>query len=190
MRGLPEKGEVIDAQLGLYEEQAEAWKTNHHRALDCLDLEAVLGFGLHIYRWLRQADDAWSQAVQTQAKPLRREDAEQLAHWYSWWIKPCDSLLSEIKGFEAEGYEVKEAATFRDACLHVRSALSIPLDRILGAANDTSAGRPMSVLRDALRRRLDFFSLHRSFCPSHWHSTDALSGKNCPFPATIAQYDR
>ena len=155
MGGLVQNGRVIDGQLGLYEAQAEACKADHDRAISCLDLEALLGFGLHIYRSIRKADDLWSEAVRTQAMPLRREDAEQLAHWYSWWIKPCDALLTEIKEFETEGYEVKEAAEFCDACLHVRSVLSIPLDRILGAANDTSAGKPMSEVRDALRRRLE-----------------------------------
>ena len=155
MVALSHKSGVIDAQLGLYEKQADTWKSAHVRAMDCLDLEAVLGFGLHIYRSIRKADDAWSESVRAQAIPLRMEDVEQLRHWYSVWIKPCDSLSSEIRELQTEGYQVKEAKDFLDACLHVRSVLSIPLDRILGASNDTSPGKPMSEVRDALRRRLE-----------------------------------
>jgi len=155
MPGISSTFPVIDGQLGLYEAQAEAWKADHDRAMSCLDLEALLGFGLHIYRSIRKADDAWSEAVRRLSAPLRLEEAEQLSRWYTWWIKPCEALLSEIREFQSEGYEVKEAAEFREACLHVRSVLSIPLDRILGAANDTSAGKPMSEVRDALRRRVE-----------------------------------
>jgi hypothetical protein len=146
---------AIDGQLSLYEEQAEGWKADHNSAIDCLNLEAVLGFGLHIYRCIQMADELWSDTVRSGTLPLRREDADRLAKWYSWWIKPCDALVAEIREFEAQGYKVKDAAPFREACLHVRSALSIPLDRILRSAVDPSAGKPMSEVRDAVRRRLE-----------------------------------
>jgi hypothetical protein len=154
MNRLSIAGKAIDGQLGLYEAQAEAWKSDHDRAMDCLDIEAITNFGLGIYRSIRHADRAWSEAVRSGAMPMVREDAERLSRWYALWIKPCDMLLEEIRDLESEGYHVDNAAEFREACLHVRSALSIPLDTAL-SEDGGGPGRAMVEFRDALRSRLE-----------------------------------
>lgn len=154
MNRLSIAGKTIDGQLGLYEAQADGWKSEHDRAMDCLDIEAITNFGLGIYRSIRHADKTWSNAVRSGAMPLVREDADRLSRWYSLWIKPCDMLLEEICELESEGYRVDPASEFRDACLYVRSALSIPLDTAL-STDAGGPGRTTPEIRHALRNRLE-----------------------------------
>ena len=151
---LSQSGQTIDRQLGLYEEQANSWKSQHDRAVNCLDLEAVLGLGLHIYRSIKNADERWSESVRSGAMSLKEGDARRLSEWYSGWVKPCDSILRLIREFELDGYHVDQASEFREACLDVRSLLSIPVERAL-AANGAGTRRSMAEVRDALRRRLE-----------------------------------
>lgn len=147
-------GKAIDGQLGLYQEQAEAWKLDHDRAMDCLDIEAITNFGLGIHRSILHADQTWTQAVRSGAMAMRREDAERISRWYTWWIKPCDMLLDKIGHLELDGYHVDNAAEFKDACLHVRSVLSIPLDAAL-SEDGGGRGRTTGEIRDGLARRLE-----------------------------------
>jgi hypothetical protein len=148
MNRLSLDGTAIDGQLGLYEQQADSWKTDHDRAMAFLDIDAITNFGLGIYKSIRHADQAWSEAIRSGAMVLERENAERLARWYRWWIRPCDLLLGQIRELESEGYPVDNAAEFREACLHVRSALSIPLDTAL-SKDGGGPGRAMEEIRDA-----------------------------------------
>lgn len=58
-------GTAIDGQLGLFEQQADSWKTDQDPATACLDIDAITNFGLGIYKSIRHADQAWSEAIRS-----------------------------------------------------------------------------------------------------------------------------
>lgn len=162
MNTLVASDRIFRGQLKLYEvqaEQAESWKNDHDRAMDCLELDGLVGFGLHLYDWLCRTDNILSRSVLEQKMQFSDQAAKKLAEWYAWWLEPCDSVLKEIDKFEAEGYQVHGADRFRRACQDVRAILSIPVERVLAVSKRLEQGngskpRPATEVRDALRRKL------------------------------------
>ena len=147
------RGQAVDQQLSLYEEQAEQWKSPHLRAMDCLDLEAVLLFGLHLYQVIQHTADAWATAARAAQSPYDEEMMGMFHKWYTNWLKPCNSILGEIDSLEREGFKVDRAEDFRAACLDVRATLSVPWERFRNARREGPTKSTQEV-RDGLRSRL------------------------------------
>jgi len=81
---------------------------DHDRAMDCLDIEAIANLDSDP-SVDPSRDQTWSQAVRSGAMAMKREDAERIARWYTWWIRPCDMLLDEIRRLESDGYHLDNA---------------------------------------------------------------------------------
>lgn len=144
------RGRAVDQQLSLYSEQAEQWKSQHLRAMDCLDLEAILSFGLHLYRVILDLNERWAQDAESRKMPRDLEAVQRFHAWYTAWLKPCRAILLDIEQLEADGFKVSGAEAFRAACIDVRATLSIPWDR----ERESGPGKTTQDVRDGLRRRL------------------------------------
>lgn len=146
-------GNTIDHQLDLYQQQAEAWKDAPGAADDAIELDAVVGFGLHLYDAIRRADRRWSDAVASGA-PVRDEDVQRLDSWYRSWSDAAGKILGRIRELEGVGARVDRADEIRRAFLDVRSVLSIPVATPMAKDDPAPVRRTSAEAHDALRRRL------------------------------------
>jgi hypothetical protein len=153
MDSLATTGRALERQLGFYEEEAESWKSDHDRAMDCIDIQEVLSLGLYVFSRIRNIENQWTESLRDRGAVPRKEDAERLSHWFRLWLKVCDELIQDIKSLAQDGYQVESAREFGEACLYARSAVSFNLDRLY-SAKVTGTGKTTGELRDELQGRL------------------------------------
>jgi hypothetical protein len=53
-----------------YERDAAAWKAEHAKAMEYLDVQDKLAAGLRLFRFIRGADDSWSREVEAGREKL------------------------------------------------------------------------------------------------------------------------
>lgn len=146
-------GNTIDHQLDLYQQQAAAWKDQQRSADDAVEVDALIGFGLHLYDAIRRADRRWSDTSGSGA-PIREEDARQLESWYCSWSQAASPMLERIRELQGDGECIDRADEFRRASLEVRSALSIPVERAMAPDDPAAVRRTSAEAHDALRGHL------------------------------------
>jgi len=142
----------LSSQLEHYRD--ESWKIDHDQAMACRDFEDWLDVGLHLLEVVRRADERYRDDVKTGKVPFRREDAQQLVQVYSYWLEPCDHLLSALKAFEDDGYQIENAEVFRRAC-RLTCIPGIEPESLARAADQfqRGKGRRLSEVRDVLLDR-------------------------------------
>jgi hypothetical protein len=146
-------GNTIDHQLDLYQQQAVAWKGQEKSAADAVEVDALLGFGLHLYDAIRRADRRWADTAGSGA-PVREEDARRLESWYRSWSQAASAILGRIRELQGDGECIDRADEFRRASLEVRSALSIPVERAMAPDDPAAIRRTSAEAHDALRGHL------------------------------------
>jgi hypothetical protein len=146
-------GNTIDHQLDLYQQQAGAWKEQEPSADDAVEIDALIGFGLHLYDAIRRADRRWSNTAVSGA-PIREEDTRRLESWYRSWSQAASAILGRIHELHCDGECIDRAEEFRHASLEVRSALSIPVERAMAPDDPAAVRRTPAEAHDALRGHL------------------------------------
>ena len=117
--------QLLHLPFDLYVDQAEAWKHAHVEAMHCRDVEQAVRFGLFIIHDIQRENSRWAQEVQCGAAPFSWQEAEQFAECYQWWLERSRLLLDEICRCEAVGFDVEQAAAFRE---QYREISLLPLD--------------------------------------------------------------
>lgn len=118
----------------------EVWKKASKRVGECLQLERRVKAGVDLFNLFNGFDGLWSMRVQDGAEKFDAQIVAALHRIYTWWMTPCDEVMTAIQAFEREGYEVVGAAQLRAACTTVRGILRTNVEELTKA---------MQAIRDA-----------------------------------------
>lgn len=120
-------GQGSNAIVGEFVGATESWKRKHQKVQECWELEDTLRDGLRLYRFVRDADEAWSKAIQKGCAKFDEARVRGLRKFYESWYEPCDDVLRAIEQMERT-LQVDGAPEFRDARLRVQGILRAPID--------------------------------------------------------------
>lgn len=128
--------------LHLYRQQGveEQWKCDHQTAMKCRELEEYIGLGLSLFNLMKERAHAIQDRIARGQMDYDPEIAELFIAGYQEWLKPCASVESAIRWFEAKNYQVEKAAEFRAAYREI-SLHEFDLGSIIKAAKDIREGR-------------------------------------------------
>jgi hypothetical protein len=122
--------QLAESQLKIYEEQAsesqEAWMKDHDAAMQCLDFEGHIAFGLSVLDFVHRLDEAWRTKVYKNLLDYDEDVSKAIDALYAWWLRPCPRVMERLKGFENEGFVVSGAKQFRSACKEVEAIVRDP----------------------------------------------------------------
>jgi len=119
-------------QLKAYEEswksehESEAWKTDHEevkRRLWCF--EDKLKLGLALFQAIHAGYWNWRCRISDRKQKFQPEDNVCWREVWEWWLRPCDSVISQLEELEKEygRGSVEEGAEFRRNCEEARELL-------------------------------------------------------------------
>lgn len=120
-----------------YDKQSEDYDhpfkmEDHETAMECLDFEGFLAFGLSLVRFVDRFDLAWQSKVRKGLIPPQKEIEDLVDAMYKAWMHPCDRVMKRIEEFEKEGFQVSGAEDFRLACREVKGILTPDEDFFAG----------------------------------------------------------
>ena len=116
--------ESVTRQVAAYGAGAEQWKADHDRAMECLDLELLLQWGLSCYDAINFADEKVRSLARSGKLEFTPEVADVITTAYRSWMKPCETVIRQLEAFERDGFSVEKAERFRSACREVRGILT------------------------------------------------------------------
>jgi hypothetical protein len=115
--------------IRLYDQQSEEYDRpfrieDHETAIQCLDFEGFLAFGLGLVRFIDKFDLAWKTKVHKGVVKYDKEIDDMIGTLYELWMHPCDRVMKRLKDFEGQGFQVSGADEFRRACQEVKGILT------------------------------------------------------------------
>lgn len=114
--------EQVDAYSGSVSD--ESWKKDHEAAMACFDLEAYISQGIHLFEVILDTDTRWKNLVFFKKVEDRTEVGEAIRLMFLGWTGPCQRVEEWIRRFEALGYKVEGADTFRRLWSHAKAILT------------------------------------------------------------------
>jgi hypothetical protein len=144
--------DFLQAQLEAYRQAA--WQIDHRRAMQCRDLEDWLDFGISLLGAIHKIDARYRERVRSKEQALDRHVVEGIQQLYELWFNPCEHLLREIERFEADGFALENAQSFRDACAS-SPVPGLEPEKLLAAQQqfDQGRGRPLTEVMNGIRNR-------------------------------------
>lgn len=115
--------EQVDAYSDSVSVCDESWKKAHEEAMACFDLEGYISQGIHLFEVILDTDTRWRNLVFYQKVADRTEVREAIRQMFLRWTGPCERVEECIQRFEALGYRVEGADTFRKRCNHAKAIL-------------------------------------------------------------------
>jgi hypothetical protein len=106
------RGKPIERQIEVYEEE---WKTDHHAAMRCGDLEEVLAVGIGIYSALMHINALWRANVSRGIDEYQAADDQGIRRMFERWLGVCERAVPQIARCEERFGSVELAGEFR-AC--------------------------------------------------------------------------
>lgn len=106
-----------------YADDVQEWKSEHDRAMQCMDFELLLQHGLSLYETVNWIDETWRSRMFAKNQAFDQEMADLVEDLYKWWLRPCDVLLEELRNLERD-FSVEYAEQFRSACREVKGLLT------------------------------------------------------------------
>lgn len=105
----------VRQHLQLYQQQAaaEQWNGEHETAMQCRDLEELIGIGLSLFNSLKERAHAVQDGIVRGAIQYSPEISEAFVEGYQDWLQPCAAVESAIQRFESRNYQVDKAEEFR-----------------------------------------------------------------------------
>ena len=99
--------------VDLYVEISETWKNEHSQAMACYSFEDVLTKGSNLFTSIISAEERWRLQVYRIEIAFSESKAAEFVDLIKDWLKPCQTLLTELKHFEDAGFAVKHSRKFR-----------------------------------------------------------------------------
>ena len=109
--------EIHRRRIELFGCEAESWKQDHDEAMECLNLEATIRFGINILDSFLAHEQAFRALVlESAANGVRNETTESALELgveiVRLWLKPAERLQNSIARFQERGYTVEPASDF------------------------------------------------------------------------------
>ncbi|MEN6451256.1 MAG: hypothetical protein ABFC96_12255 [Thermoguttaceae bacterium] len=138
-------------------ERAEGWKSDHHKAMACRDVEQAVAIGLAILKNIRRWHETSAREVEQGATDFSWDSFEAVCGAYRWWLERSTVLLDVIAACEAGNFNVDGADDFRNEVRDISlMSLNVGQDRqaiaSLEADKGIPSGKAMDEVRDRLRR--------------------------------------
>ena len=102
----------------------ERWKSDHDEAMQCLELEEVLVFGMAVYHHINRMDEVWRLSVHRKRTAFDPKVERLIMKLYRVWLRVYTVLGKMLRGFEDAGYDVAGAEEFRAMCREIRGILT------------------------------------------------------------------
>lgn len=102
---------------------SESIAKESERAQDCMDCEEFLDKGIAALHWLERSEEVFSEASVRFDFDFSPELLEAVEALHETWLRPCDFAEKWIAKCMANGYEIRNLATFRDCCARAREWL-------------------------------------------------------------------
>ncbi len=119
-----EKFPSVNRRMRSYQEEVEHWETGDDLEINRLDFELLLRFGISLFETINFIDETWQLKVATEELDHSDESQNDIVQLYEWWLRPCNSLLAELKRFEDKDFVVTHAEAFRSAYREVYGILT------------------------------------------------------------------
>jgi hypothetical protein len=145
--------DFLEKQLGLYQDQADAWSDAHAEAMCCRDIEDAIRYGLFLIDAIQRQNAGWAEDIDRGLQVFSWEVAKQFANAYRSWHAQSETLLAAVRSFEARGFQVEGAVMLREKYREV-SLLPFDLQRVRESIEslDRGEGTPLEQAMDELRR--------------------------------------
>lgn len=104
-----------------YYESEEPWKTAHEEVNRLYALVSHILFGVSIFRLLIAGEKTWDASVAKGERQPNRSEVDEINALWRRWLGPCAAVEAAIRDFEAKGYSVEAAETFRKSCQYARN---------------------------------------------------------------------
>lgn len=106
----------IQASVSRYQAESESWQQDHDQALQCLEFEQLVAYGISVYQLLGKLNEIWKLRVAEHFVDYDAAMDDAIELLYRSWLEPCPRILRQITAFESAGFDVVGAREFRAAC--------------------------------------------------------------------------
>jgi hypothetical protein len=129
------------------EDQREAWKADHDKAMECRDLEDLIRRGLGLFHIIRLADESWSRKVQAGTQKFNADAARGINAAYKWWLEPCDDVLKAIRQMELS-LPVEGAGEFLRCYRLAKNLAGIAVDDLIESVEQVTRGEAVELTEE------------------------------------------
>ncbi len=105
-------------------ERQERWKVDHLEAIECLNLEALVAFGVMAYEAVDSADRKIRTLVAQRKAQVGPDFWRLVEESMRGWIKAASGVLPAIAACELKGLSVERADTFRALLARAQSVIA------------------------------------------------------------------
>ena len=115
---------AFSAQVEAFSREAgrqERWKVDHQEAMACLNLEALVAFGIMSYEGVDNADRKVRALLAEGKIKVEPEFWKVVAAALDQWVKAAHTTLPAILACEKKGFSVDRADRFRAILAHAES---------------------------------------------------------------------
>ncbi len=116
--------DLVKGNLDQYNLATDSWLNDHRQAMQCLDFEEFLRFGLTFFEFINHLDESWRHRVRRKIETYSPECHDIILELYRLWMRPCDKLIQVIERFEADGFDIEPKEVFLAACRECRGILT------------------------------------------------------------------
>ena len=115
---------AFSAQVAAFSKEAgrqERWKVDHVEAMACLNLEALVAFGIMSYEAVDSADRKIRALVASGKATVEPDFWNAVSSAFEDWVKTARGTLPSIEVCERTGFKVERADHFRSLLAHAES---------------------------------------------------------------------
>jgi len=123
-----EARESIDLYETRTETYAERWKKEHDEAMECINLEELIAFGITIFDLINRLDEIWRRKVHENRIPYNPDVDAAIETLYAKWMGPFDRVMAQVNKFRQAGYNVAGEQEFISAHREVKGILTSASD--------------------------------------------------------------
>ena len=107
------------------EVREESWKAAYKEAEGCHFFELALDSTLAVFRFIREIEKSWREAVYRGIEAPSDGKDEWLREGFSLWLSLANEMDKSLRGFELRGYGIESAIEFRQTVESTRLALAV-----------------------------------------------------------------
>jgi len=122
---------AFSAQVEAFTKEAgrqESWKVDHLEAMACLNLEALVAFGVMAYEAVDSADRKIRTLVAEGKAKVEPDFWRLVEETMRGWVKAACGVLPAIAACEVKGFAVERADTFRALLARAQSVIAARAD--------------------------------------------------------------
>lgn len=105
----------LRTKLDHLRDRVESWKTDHHSAMRCLDVDDAAVFALGIFLSIDVIDMNHRESVLSGRSTYDPSESSIIESLYQEWAEYAGRIAAQVDAAESDGYTVRCAEAFRRA---------------------------------------------------------------------------